>query len=96
MKGGYNMKGYCGTEYNSLEEFKLLLEDMDIDVDVMYKAIDKDLPKLFLYNYNDWNKCRKIIMNNSYNDCNHVLSKEIKEYYNLIIEKYKDELYFTF
>ena len=47
MKGGYNMTGYCGTECNSFEEYNLLLEDMDIYVKVMYKAIDEDLTNCF-------------------------------------------------
>lgn len=91
-------KGYEGLKKDSFEEYILLSEDMDTCVKVMYKVIDDDLkyPALFLDNYNTWQKCRKLILQNPYNGCGHRLSNEITEAYNKIIDEYKSELYYTF
>lgn len=92
--------GYEELEKNSYAEFKLLNKDMDIYCRHMFDLIDKKevdkYPSLFLDWYNNWNKCRRLILQNGYNDCGHKLSNEIIKAYEKIVTDNKADLYLTF
>lgn len=92
--------GYEELEKNSYEEFRELSKDMDMYCKHMFGLIDKKevdkYPSLFLDWYNNWNKCKKLILHNVYNDCGHKLHDEIIKAYEKIVTDNKADLYFTF
>lgn len=93
------IKGYEDLPKDSFEEFTQLLENMDLNVEMLFKTIDNGIDKyksIFLYNYNEWQRLKKLMLKNPYNNCNHKLSEEIEEAYNYIINTYEEELYYTF
>ena len=95
-----NIKGYEGLEKDSYEEYTQLMEDMDTDVKMMFKLIDEGnvdkYKRSFLTSYVDWQKLKKLILQNPLNDCGHNLHNDIEKAYEHIITVYADELYYTF
>ena len=95
-----SIKGYEGLTKDTCEEYAQLMEDMDIDVKIMFKLIDErnfdKYKRSFLASYVDWQKLKKLVLQNSFNDCGHKLHNDIEHAYQYIISTYADELYYTF
>ena len=70
------------VDFESWEQFNLLLTEMEKCIDCMFRAIDENNVKNFTINLYTWLNYRKMIYNNPYNDCGYKLCNEIMDFAN--------------